>query len=110
MSRPRVFITQDEDRFDFSGLDAYGQRITIFTRSTYPDEVDQRTKWMVDRVRSVFGRRPYDPRYDHIAIVGDMLGVAVVFMVLGSMGLTNVTVLKYDGKEKAYYPATIQLI
>lgn len=110
MTRPRVFVTQDEERFNLDKLDEFGKRITIFTRSTYPDEVDERMRFMAERARNIFLRYEYRPDIDYVAIVGDMLGVAVCFMMLGRLGYHRVVALKYDGKEQAYYPATIQLI
>ncbi len=105
----KVFVTQDEDRLDLSGLDQFGKKITIFTRSTYPDEADKRIQFMVNRAKSVFNRYEYNPDIDYVALVGDPLGIAVSFMIMGARGLDTVRCLKYDRQERAYYEIVIEL-
>lgn len=114
MASPRVYVTQDEERFDLSDLERYGQIITLFTRSNYPDEIDVRMPWLVARANKVLNNesnptRPFNPNSDFVALVGDPLTIAVVFMVLGARGVPRVRALKYDGRERAYYEATIEI-
>lgn len=110
----KVFITQDDERADsarynFADLDRFGQKVTLFKRSTYPDEVDLRVQFLVERANKVFDKYEYNPDLDYVALVGDPLGVAVVFMIMGSRGIDKVRALKFDRREGAYYEATIEL-
>lgn len=110
MTRPRVFLTQDDQRFDLSDLDRYGRRLTLFDRSHFADEVDKHLPWMVERARHVFNRYDFDQHADFVALIGDPLNIAVTFFVLGGRGAKQVRTLKFDAREGRYYEATFNLV
>lgn len=103
---PTVYITERTSGKDFSGADRFGHVEFLFRKGVYPDNLDQRIPDMVDIARRKLAN--FDPNSDFILPVGDPVGIAIVFMILGHCR-GRVSVLKYDRQTGIYYVAPITI-
>ena len=101
----RVYVTQNDGRFDLTDLNRFGELVVLFNRDIYPDNAGEMTGVM-KRAYDVL--REFNPLLDFLCLVGSPVYVAACAYVLGDRGLHPVRLLRYDRHERAYYEVGIR--
>lgn len=104
---PRVFVIQAHGKYDLSDIRRYGEVIPLFTRDIYPDCASERMAEAVARAKDLLEGFRWD--VDFICLTGCTAYMAMVGMVLTQLGIKRVTFLRFDRKEKSYYPVPVIL-
>jgi hypothetical protein len=101
----RVFVSQDDGRFDLSDARRYGEVVTIFRKDLYADDAADEMPGVMQRAYDALADFKSD---DYLCLVGSPVYTAVCSYVLGDKGITPVRLLRFDRVEQAYYPIAIQ--
>lgn len=105
----RVFVTQ-ETRYDFTRAEEFGEVVFLSVggnddfHNAYPSGHNDR---MVGHLRRQL--RDFDPNDDWVVITGSPYITAVVFMLLGRMGLSRIRILRWDNRDYRYLPLVLDL-
>ena len=105
--RPTVYMTQ-EGHFDYSGADDYGELkfITAEDFNSAPNSIIN-TQVINDIVGAL---RDFNKESDWVIASGSPYITAIVFLVLGLMGIESVNILRWDNRSRKYNELTINLI
>lgn len=101
----KVYVSQDDGRFDLSDARRYGEIITIFRKDVYADNAADRMPSIMQRAYDALST--FDPSQDYLALVGSPLYTAICSYVLGDRGINPVRMLRFDKLESAYYSVSI---
>lgn len=101
MSGPRVFIAQNDGRFDLSDVRRYGDPCVIFNRDLFPDNANEKAPEALKRAYDMLGT--FAAESDFLCLVGSPLYTAICSYVLGDLGKAPVNLLRFDRLESAYY-------
>jgi len=102
-----VFVTQNHNKLDFTGLKKYSANIVYFYgRSLFPDEAEQSLLQAPERIRSVLFSYNFNPESDYLALVGDpiLIAVCAAVMAVESRG-SGINLLKFDRTNNTYFSA-----
>lgn len=102
----KVFVTQ-ETPHNFSKAEQYGA-IEFLTRDDLNNTKGSlhNEKLVTEITRKLKG---FDESIDWIVIAGSPYVTALVFMLLGRMGLRYVNVLRWDNRDFIYQPMMIEM-
>jgi hypothetical protein len=95
----KVFITQ-EGQFDFTDAGRYGDVESLAHEDLYNIKGSRHNEQLIRAIR--WKLRSFDDRVDFILISGSPYIVAVVFMILGQMGIHYVQVLRWSNRDRRY--------
>ena len=101
----RVFITQTEDHRDFSAARTYGTLVPLVAKEQFPDNYD------MIRVRMIMERKlkTFDPARDSLLLSGDPILMVAASAAICAQGVTHFRCLKWDKRERGYFPVTVTL-
>lgn len=101
-----VYVTQ-ETSHDFTGAESYGD-IVFMTKDDYNNiRSSLMNKALTNEIKHVLQK--FDPINDWIIITGSPYVAAMVFMVLGAMGIREVNILRWDNRDFVYRPLHLEL-
>lgn len=105
----RVFIPNDPGRFNLSDLTRFGYyKIEIFPYpAIFPDTGEFYEPGMVAQIKGALLLNQFNSDKDYVALIGDPIVNAATMFVIGRM-VDKVTVLRFDGQARAYWPFTIR--
>lgn len=105
----KVFVTQ-ETRYDFTKAEEFGQVVFLSMNgrddfnNVHPSDNNDR---LVSHIKHLL--REYDPEFDWVVITGSPYVSAVVFAVLGQMGVPRLRLLRWDNRDYRYLPLVVDL-
>ena len=103
----KVFIVQNDGRFDLSAARQYGEQVVIFgNKDLYPDNANEQAPEALQRAYACLAT--FAPATDFLCLVGSPLYVAICSYVLGDLGHAPVSLLRFDRIEGAYYPVKLR--
>ena len=110
----RVFIPSLPKGFDISDLKRFGSKLLVLSDklAVFPDMAEESELTLIGAIRKQLqgGTRLVRPRFcaqlDYVALVGDPIIMATTMFVLGGM-VDRVTLLRFDGQARAYWPYTV---
>lgn len=100
-----VWVTQETDK-DFSGAEAWG-RVEFLTKDDLSNMKNSlKNEELINRIRFLLHRFGPD---DWVVPAGSPYVAAVVFMVLGQMGVRKLNILRWDNRDLMYRPMQLDL-
>lgn len=103
---PRVLVTQ-ETNYDFTKAEAFGE-IEFLTRDDLNNIKGSLHNEQV--VASISAKlKDFDHKTDFVIIAGSPYISALVFMLLGKMGLRSIKILRWNNREFDYLPLHVDL-
>jgi len=100
----KIYVIKDEGKFNLSGALEYGDEIIpIFIREI---PVWSSTGPYVSQMDAKLARYMPD---DYLLVVGDPVGIFMAGMILDKRGFKKVKLLKWDNRQKAYFPVIIEI-
>lgn len=107
MTPSKVYIPQNDGRFDLSDAARFGALVTVFRHDLYPDNVDDEIVGATAHAGIVL--RNFDFDHDYLMLVGSPLYQAICCVVLGLRmpAPAKLRVLRYDRIERGYYEVPI---
>lgn len=95
----------DDGKKDLSQALRFGDPVIIFKHSFYPDTAGERQGRVLKHALRVLSK--FDEGNDSILIVGDLALVAITMAAAVMLGFTKIRLLKYDRRERDYYPILV---
>ena len=106
-----VYVCQDDGRRPLAPLDEYGETVTLFGRSLYPDDAEDRIGVMRNIAVTKLSR--FNPNLDYLLCNGDPVGIALAASILARTPLVQlhgfIRALKYDKMHRGYYMVKVPL-
>ena len=101
----KVFVIKDEGRFNLSGALKFGSEIISIFNKEIPVWSSSRpfVKQMESKLMS------FNSEEDYILVVGDPVGINMAGAVLVDKGHRSYKLLKWDNRQKEYFPVEIVL-
>ena len=106
VSRPCVYIVQDDGERDFSDAEErFGRLVPLVTKAdVYADLRNSRPREIVRVMRSKLAE--FDSSRDYLLLVGDPVAIAIAVNILSEM-TDRIQLLKWDNRGHYYYPIVI---
>ena len=100
----KIYAIKDEGKFNLSGALEYGDEIiSIFNREI---PVWSSTGPYVSQMNNkLSGFMPED----YLLVIGDPVGIFMAGMVLAKRGFKKIKLLKWDNRQKSYFPVIIEI-
>ncbi len=103
MMKAKVFCPH-RVTLDINDLNRYGEISYVFTRSIFPDEVDEVMSSIDSTIRAHLSREGFDANRDFFAMIGDPLLMASVVSIATTLNPAGpLRLLKFDKFYKRYY-------
>lgn len=108
-SECRAFITHKVPALDYSALNEYAStHHVVYSSSAFPDQPDWMAHPGAARLEHLFEHFKFDPMTDYIVLSGDVLRIALVCALIGSLH-NRACFLRYDRTVTRYWPFHVDL-
>lgn len=104
--KPTVYVTQ-ETEYDFLPAEAFGEIKFITSHDINNVRGSLHNEELIRRIRMRL--HAFDPARDFVVITGSPYVAAVVFLILGNRGITEVNLLRWSNRDRVYIPLTVKL-
>lgn len=107
MTRPRVFITQENDRQNYVPAEKFGEVVFLTRREVSPIKNSLTNTAIVDELRRKLA--DFLPDIDFLAPSGSPIVTGIAFMLLRERGWKHFNALRWSNRDGAYQVIPVNL-